>query len=166
MANKVIEKAKVDEQGRIAGLEAHKGEDVYVVKAPRIEGKTLERPREVADELFRYVKQHRELAEKQYQDFTTRFGKPSERMRELASHLTPEEFSRRTKEIADYAEKRLSEVRKEAEAAYARVEKEIEARAESLLSKGRKDPAKNGATVTLDEHAAAGSVENRSEREF
>ena len=166
MAPRIFERAKVDDQGRISGLDAHKGEEFILVKTPKLgalgEAGNLEKPREIVDEVFRYVKEHRELAGRQYNEFTTRYGRPEDKFRELASHLTPEEFARRTKEIAEFAERRLAEVRKDVEATYARVEKEIEARAGQVLGRGKENPA----VVTLDEQAAAGSIENRREREF
>lgn len=168
MTTKIFERAKVDETGHIRGLEAHKGEEFILVKAPKFENMNidLEKPREVVDEVLTYVREHRALAGRQYEQFTTRYGKPSEKFREFAAHLTPEEFARRTKEVADYAEKRVNEVRREVEATYAKLEKDIETRAEAVM-KGKK--TNGAAVVTLDEQTAAGSVENRkdrAEREF
>ena len=166
MTTKIFERAKVDETGHIRGLEAHKGEEFILVKAPKLDNMNfdLDKPREVVDEVMKYVREHRSLAQRQYEEFTARYGTPQEKFRELAAHLSPEEFARRTKEIADFAEKRLNDARRDVEATYAKVEKEIETRADAIM-KGKK----NGAVVTLDEQTAAGSVENRkdrTEREF
>lgn len=163
MTTKIFERAKVDETGHIRGLEAHKGEEFILVKAPKFDNMNidLDKPREVVDEVLKYVREHRTLAQRQYDEFTTRYGTPQEKFREFAAHLTPEEFARRTKEVADYAEARVNEVRREVEATYAKLEKEIETRADAVM---KRKTTVNGPVVTLDEQTAAGSVENRKDR--
>ncbi len=166
---RIFERAKVDENGHIRGLEQYRGEEFLLVKAPKIaEGKNFEKSKEVLDEVFRWAKEHRDLAERQYAEFKTRHGDPAEKFRELANHLSPEEFARRTKELREFAEARVAEARKDVETTYARLEKEIEQRAQTVLGrKGEAKAASDGrAVVTIDEQAAAGSVANRDEREF
>lgn len=157
-ANPVVGAKNVDENGNITGLEAYKGETVFVLRAPKLPGsnsaranKALETPRALLAEFRDFARAHRELSQTQYRRFTEKYGKPADLVRDYAKSVTPEEFQAKVRELNTLVQKRFDEVSKEMNSNYEKLEAEFEAAVDRLFKgkpAGEAQPEENGNGAT------------------
>lgn len=144
----MIQRRKVNEEGKIDDLNELAGADVIVVKTPKgvsperadKVAKVLEKPLAAVEDVRRFVLEHRDLTRRQVDEFTARYGNPADKARTYAKNLKPEEFRAKVNEINALVEKRLETISQDMERRYADLEREVEGAIERVFG-GRKPDA-------------------------
>ncbi|HWG92041.1 MAG TPA: hypothetical protein VNZ52_14425 [Candidatus Thermoplasmatota archaeon] len=183
-ANPLVGTRTIDENGTITGLDAHKGETVFVLRAPKLPHvelpgreraqKAIEAPMALAQDFMAAFRAHQELSRAQYKQFTEKYGTPADLVREYANRVapqlqatgqqlglpvTPAEMQAKMQELNTLMQKRLDEAAKEMNARYEKIEMEFDATVERLF----KGTASASASVTTNgngngHHAAEAST--------
>ncbi len=117
---------QVDDDGQIAGLDAHAGKEVLLVPVPnglerdRLDT-ALETPRQLALELVDAARQHKELGEEQVQSFRERYGKGP-----------GEDLAQRFRNMNDDVRKRLQGLQEDLNQRFEELEDQVEARVKEI----------------------------------
>lgn len=143
----MIQRRKVNEEGKIDDLNELAGADVIVVKTPQgvsperadKVAKVLEKPLAAVEDVRRFLNEHRDLTRRQVDEFTSRYGNPADKARAYAKNLKPEEFRAKVNEINALVEKRLDTISHDMERRYADLEREVEGAIERVFGTRKSD---------------------------